>query len=129
MAFVTVWFMTCAVVMARSDCDLVLLWCCKWGKKPEKVLCDKIIWITGASSGIGEHLCYALAKCGSILVLSARREEELKRVFQCCKGKLLEFVQTPYHIFLSLPQKKMHPKQLEGPSCLPTKDSLQAPKH
>jgi dehydrogenase/reductase SDR family protein 7B len=40
----------------------------------------KIIWITGASSGIGEALAKTLAKEGAIIVLSARRESELQRV-------------------------------------------------
>ena len=41
---------------------------------------DKIIWITGASSGIGEALVYELATQGARLVLSARNEKELQRV-------------------------------------------------
>ena len=45
-----------------------------------KNLKNKIIWITGASSGIGEALAYGLAKEGANLILSARREDELKRV-------------------------------------------------
>ncbi len=44
----------------------------------------KIIWITGASSGIGEALAYVCAQEGALLVLSARREDELKRVASNC---------------------------------------------
>lgn len=41
---------------------------------------NKVIWITGASSGIGEALVYECAKQGAKIVLSARRENELQRV-------------------------------------------------
>lgn len=43
---------------------------------------NKIVWITGASSGIGESVTYELAKQGAKIIISARREEELKRVQQ-----------------------------------------------
>ena len=45
-----------------------------------------LIWITGASSGIGEALTYAYAKRGARLVISARRENELQRVKKACEG-------------------------------------------
>ena len=47
----------------------------------------KVIWITGASSGIGEALAYALHKKGAKLILSARRVDELERVkSECLRG-------------------------------------------
>jgi dehydrogenase/reductase SDR family member 7B len=44
----------------------------------------KVAWMTGASSGIGEALAPQLATRGASLVLSARREEELRRVQATC---------------------------------------------
>lgn len=42
---------------------------------------SQVIWITGASSGIGEALTYAFAKqADTQLILSARRKDELERV-------------------------------------------------
>jgi len=41
---------------------------------------NKVVWITGASSGIGEAMAQAFANEGAILVLSSRRIEELNRV-------------------------------------------------
>ncbi|MDC6389732.1 SDR family oxidoreductase [Maribacter sp. PR1] len=45
---------------------------------------NKVIWITGASSGIGEALSYQLNNLGCRLILSARREAELERVKSNC---------------------------------------------
>ena len=44
----------------------------------------KLIWITGASSGIGEYLAYEFNKNGASLILTARNVNELKRVQEGC---------------------------------------------
>jgi dehydrogenase/reductase SDR family protein 7 len=52
------------------------------------ILNGKVVWITGASSGIGEHIALALAHGGAKLVLSSRRLQELERVKENCLSKL-----------------------------------------
>lgn len=44
----------------------------------------KVVWITGASSGIGEAVARLVAERGARLVLSARRAAELERVAAAC---------------------------------------------
>ena len=47
---------------------------------------NKVVWITGASSGIGEALAYELSQRNCKLVLSARNIENLERVKAKCSN-------------------------------------------
>jgi dehydrogenase/reductase SDR family protein 7B len=58
----------------------------------------KIIWITGASSGIGEALVMECAKHQAKLILSARREEELKRVAKQANLKEEDYFILPFDL-------------------------------
>ncbi len=47
---------------------------------------NRVVFLTGASSGIGEALAIALGTRGAKLSLLARREEELKRIADECRA-------------------------------------------
>lgn len=68
---------------------------------------NKTVWITGASSGIGEALAYQFAKEGAKLVLSARRENELQRVAKAIGLSEKEVLVLPMDMleFEFLPEK------------------------
>ena len=66
---------------------------------------NQVIWITGASSGIGEALVYALSAKGARLILSARRKTELERVKGNCPAS-------------AQPQIRALPLDLEKPETL-----------
>jgi short-subunit dehydrogenase len=59
---------------------------------------NKVTWITGASSGIGEALVYECAKQGARIVLSARRLEELNRVARQAKLSEENFMILPFDL-------------------------------
>ena len=52
--------------------------------KKMKTKVDKVVWITGASSGIGEALTYALNRKGYKLIISSRKLIDLKQVKARC---------------------------------------------
>ncbi|HMG91885.1 MAG TPA: SDR family oxidoreductase [Chryseolinea sp.] len=68
---------------------------------------NKVIWLTGASSGIGEALAYELADKGAKLILSARRKEELERVKGNCKQAVRDDIRI-------LPLDLAQPQSLEA---------------
>ncbi|GJQ76802.1 hypothetical protein Trydic_g15010 [Trypoxylus dichotomus] len=80
-----------AILTYTLDCDIQLAFYEKFGRSINK-LRGKVVFITGASSGIGENVALILAKHGVRLVLGARREQELERVKKSCleisNGKL-----------------------------------------
>lgn len=51
---------------------------------------NKVIWVTGASSGIGKHLAIELSNLGAKLIISSRNVEALQTVKLLCK--------TPEHV-------------------------------
>jgi dehydrogenase/reductase SDR family protein 7 len=57
---------------------------------------NKIVWITGASSGIGEALAYELSQRNCKLILSARNAENLERVKSKCANS--EVVVLPFDL-------------------------------
>ncbi|XP_070500749.1 dehydrogenase/reductase SDR family member 7-like [Chironomus tepperi] len=65
------------------DCDIELFIASILGK-PISNLKGKVVWITGASSGIGRELAKVLSKNGVRLVLTARNSRELEATKQEC---------------------------------------------
>lgn len=69
---------------------------------------NKVVWITGASSGIGEALVYELNTAGAKLIISSRNRDELFRVKQQCRN------QIDVHVLsLDLENKETLPEKAE----------------
>ncbi|XP_022137234.1 11-beta-hydroxysteroid dehydrogenase 1B-like, partial [Momordica charantia] len=62
----------------------------------------KVVLITGASSGIGEHLAYEYAKRGAYLALVARRENRLREV-----AHVAELLGSPYALVIKADVSKI----------------------
>ena len=59
---------------------------------------DKVVWITGASSGIGEALCVQFAELGAKIILSSRNENELFRVVNKCNLEEKNYLVAPFDL-------------------------------
>merc|ERR1719225_2021306 len=66
-----------------SDGDLSLTFWDRFGKKLDN-LKGQVVWVTGASTGIGAAIAIEAAKHGAKLVISARSEDKLRSVKQRC---------------------------------------------
>ncbi|CAL1263076.1 unnamed protein product [Larinioides sclopetarius] len=73
------------------DCDTVLAIAEKFGR-PVSDFAGKVVWVTGASTGLGEAMAYELASVGAKLILTARSKDLLQKVKEECiersNGKL-----------------------------------------
>lgn len=76
---------------------------------------DSVIWLTGASSGIGEQMAYKLAEKGAKLIISARRKEELERVKKNCNSDTVETLTIDLADSFSLEQRAKEAETLFGP--------------
>jgi dehydrogenase/reductase SDR family protein 7 len=77
-------FVIVAVLLAvffKSDVDLPLMFLPYEAKDS---FAGKVVWITGASSGIGAALAEDMVKAGAKVVISARRQEMLDAVADSC---------------------------------------------
>jgi NADP-dependent 3-hydroxy acid dehydrogenase YdfG len=68
-------------VFIQLDADFFLFF-----SSPASNFDGKVVWVTGASSGIGASVSCDLIKKGAKVVLSARREDALYRVAKACVG-------------------------------------------
>jgi len=80
-----VFLSVCLAITVLFDADILTFLAVQFGKAPADEFNGKVVWITGASSGIGEALAKEIAGYGNVkIVISARRKEELERVKNEC---------------------------------------------
>lgn len=75
-----------------ADADITVLRAAS--RMPPSAFAGKVVFITGASSGIGEALAHELASRGAKLILAARREDRLASVADTLRRKYKADVMT-----------------------------------
>ncbi len=66
--------------------------------KKYRILREKVVWITGASSGIGEALVYKFAGMGSKVIISSNDPEGLERVKRNCGINMSNITCVPFEL-------------------------------
>ena len=67
---------------------------------------NKVIWVTGASSGIGKALALELSKKGAKLIISSRREQQLLEVQkECTNPDLVKIIPLDLEDYKNLESK------------------------
>jgi len=66
------------------DADMTTIFCEKFGRDVSKEMNGKVVWITGASTGIGAALAIEAVKKGAKIAISARREQLLESIKEKC---------------------------------------------
>eukprot|EP00878_Enallax_costatus_P028471 GHUV01030755.1.p1 GENE.GHUV01030755.1~~GHUV01030755.1.p1 ORF type:complete len:242 (+),score=58.72 GHUV01030755.1:199-924(+) len=87
--------------LLKADADLGLL---LRGKHKPDAFTGKVIWITGASQGLGENLAKYLAAQGANLILSSRSKDKLEKVKKACRTDPKHIVILPFDL-LDTPDK------------------------
>lgn len=75
---------------------------------------NSVVWLTGASSGIGEQLAYQLAEKGAKLIISARRQDELERVKSNCSSETVATLSLDLEDSFSLKQRAKEASTIFG---------------
>ncbi|HNR42976.1 MAG TPA: SDR family NAD(P)-dependent oxidoreductase [Bacteroidales bacterium] len=80
--------------------------------RDNKLFEGKVVWITGASSGIGEALVYNFASLGSELIISSNDPAGLERVKENCGMKSEKICCVPFDLSATEDIREITEKQI-----------------